>query len=42
MGIGMEQPTSTPPEGLTKESTVKLVMDSNDYAFELFKKEYMD
>ena len=42
MGIGMEQPSVTPPENLSKETTVTLVKESNDYAFELFKKEYMD
>jgi len=42
MGIGMEQPTTTTPEELTKEKTVELVKASNDFAFELFKKEYMD
>lgn len=42
MGIGMEQPTSKAPEALTKEKTIELVKQSNDYAFDLFKKEYMD
>lgn len=42
MGISMEQPSSKPPEELTKEKTVSLVKDSNNYAFDLFKKEYLD
>jgi hypothetical protein len=42
MGIGMEQPTSKAPEDLTREKTVELVKASNDFAFDLFKKEYMD
>ena len=42
MGIGMEQPSVAPPEALTQQATVSLVKESNDYAFELFKKEFMD
>jgi len=42
MGIGMEQPTAKPPVDLTKEKTVELVKESNNFAFDLFKKEYMD
>lgn len=42
MGIGMEQPSSTPPAELTKEKTIELVKQSNDFAFDLFKKEYLD
>jgi hypothetical protein len=42
MGIGMEQPSSDIPEELTKEKTIDLVKTANDYAFDLFKKEYMD
>lgn len=38
----MEQPASTAPEGLAKEKVVELVTQSNDYAFDLFKKEYID
>ena len=42
MGINMEKPTGAPPEALTKEKTIELVKASNDYAFELFKKEYIE
>lgn len=42
LGIGMEQPTGKPPADLTKERTIELVKDSNNFAFDLFKKEYMD
>ena len=41
MGISMEQPAcDTVPDGLTVERTVQLVKESNDYAFDLFKREY--
>lgn len=40
LGISMEQPSSDVPEDLTVERTVELVKGSNDYAFDLFKKEY--
>lgn len=43
MGIGMEQPTGVAPlEELTYERTVALVKESNNFAFDLFKKEYID
>lgn len=42
LGIKMEQPASTAPEGLAKDKVVELVTQSNDYAFDLFKKEYID
>lgn len=43
MGIGMEQPTGVAPlETLTYEKTVSLVKESNNFAFDLFKKEYTD
>ena len=41
LGISMEQPSSDVPEDLTVERTVELVKGSNDYAFDLFKKEYI-
>ena len=41
LGINMEAPSAKAPEELTKEKTVELVKASNDYAFELFKKEYI-
>ena len=42
MGISMEQPSSKSPETLTSEKTVQLVKDSNNFAFDLFKREYLD
>jgi hypothetical protein len=42
MGISMEQPSGKAPEDLTKEKTVQLCKDSNNFAFDLFKKEYID
>ncbi len=42
MGISMEQPSSKPPAELTAEKTVSLVKESNSFAFDLFKKEYLD
>jgi hypothetical protein len=42
LGISMEQPSSSAPIELTREETIKLVKESNDYAFDLFKKEYID
>jgi len=42
LGIKMEQPASKAPEALARERTVQLVTESNDFAFELFKKEYLD
>lgn len=42
MGIKMEQPAAKAPEGLSKETIVKLVIESNDYAFDIFKKHYLE
>lgn len=42
MGINMEQPAGKAPEELNYQKTVELVKDSNNYAFDLFKKEYLD
>jgi hypothetical protein len=42
LGIKMEQPAAKAPEGLAKEKVVELVTQSNDYAFDLFKKEYIE
>jgi hypothetical protein len=41
MGIDMEKPTGVSPPDLDKEKTIEMVKASNDYAFELFKKEYV-
>jgi len=41
MGISMEKPAGSCPEGLDKEGTIKMVKESNDFAFDIFKKEYM-
>lgn len=40
LGISMEQPVSEVPSDLTMERTIELVKGSNDYAFDLFKREY--
>lgn len=40
LGIKMEQPAGSAPAGLNREKVIELVMQSNDYAFDLFKKEY--
>jgi hypothetical protein len=42
MGISMEQPNTTTPAELTLAKTVDLVTKSNDYAFDRFKKDYLD
>lgn len=42
MGVTMEQPSNLAPEALTKEKTIELVTKSNDFAFDLFKREYID
>jgi len=42
IGIKMEQPPGKAPEELKKELVVDLVKQSNDFAFDLFKKEYLD
>ena len=42
MGISMEQPSSKAPAELSQEKTVSLVKESNNFAFDLFKKEYLD
>lgn len=41
LGITMEQPNAEVPEDLTVERTVELVKASNDFAFDLFKREYL-
>lgn len=41
LGIKMEQPPGKAPEGLKREDVVDLVKKSNDFAFDLFKKEYL-
>ena len=42
LGISMEQPAGNTPAELTPEKTIELVKASNDYAFDLFKKEYLN
>ena len=42
LGIAMEAPSGEAPKDLTKEKTIELVKNSNDFAFDLFKKEYID
>jgi len=41
LGISMEQPNTKCPEELDAAETIKLVKASNDFAFDLFKKEYL-
>lgn len=42
VGIKMEQPAGKAPEELTKEKVTEMVIQSNDYAFDLFKKEFTE
>lgn len=42
LGIKMEQPAGSAPGDLTRDKVVELVMQSNDFAFDLFKKEYTE
>ena len=42
IGISMEAPTTKAPEELSRDKTIELVKTSNDYAFDLFKKEYIN
>lgn len=42
LGITMEQPSIGAPTDLTSEKTIELVKTSNDFAFEKFKKDFMD
>jgi hypothetical protein len=41
LGIKMEQPPGKSPPGLSKELVIDLVKKSNDFAFDLFKKQYI-
>ena len=41
LGIKMEQPPGSAPDSLKKETVIDLVKQSNDFAFDLFKKEYL-
>lgn len=41
LGISMEQPSEPAPAALNLDKTVELVLASNDYAFDLFKKDYI-
>lgn len=42
LGIKMEQPAGSAPAELQKDAVTDLVIQSNDYAFDLFKKDYLD
>ena len=42
LGITMEKPSSEIKEELTKEKTVDLVMQSNNFAFDYFEKNFID
>ena len=41
LGVKMEQPPGKAPAELTREKVIDLVIKSNDFAFDLFKKEYI-
>ena len=41
LGISMEQPNTECPEKLDDKRTIDLVKQSNDFAFDLFKREYI-
>ena len=41
LGIAMEQPQCEPPEELDAESTENLVKEANDFAFDEFKKHFL-
>lgn len=42
MGLNMEKPTGSAPSVLSRDKTIEIVKASNDYAFDLFKKEYIE
>ena len=41
LGIKMEQPPGKATEDLKRETVIDLVKQSNDFAFDLFKKNYL-
>lgn len=41
LGISMEKPTSEVTTDLTRERTIELVKESNEFAFSFFKKNYI-
>jgi hypothetical protein len=41
LGLEMEKPSAACPKELDKARTLTLVMESNEFAFELFKKQYL-
>lgn len=41
LGISMEKPTSEITSDLSRERTIELVKESNEYAFSFFKKNYI-
>lgn len=42
MGVSMEQPSSAVPDALDNDKTIELVKASNEYAFEKFKKDFIN
>ncbi len=42
LGIAMEQPSIKTPDALNPDKTIELVKASNDFAFDLFKNNYLD
>jgi len=41
LGISMEKPNSDVVSDLSREKTIELVKESNEYAFAYFKKNYI-
>lgn len=42
LGITMEKPSGDIKEDLSKEKTIELVLESNNFAFDYFEKNYME
>jgi len=42
LGIAMEEPMDAQKSDLTREKTIQLVKESNDFAFDLFKSQYLE
>lgn len=42
LGVSMEAPLSSPPAQLTAETTVQLVIKSNEFAYGKFESSYVD
>jgi hypothetical protein len=42
LGITMEKPSGNIKEELSKEKTIELVLESNNFAFDYFEKNYLE